>query len=178
MSTKRIFSLFLILNFFLIGCSSLEKKSVATQRAIETREYNVDAKTLIRASIGTFQDLGYTIDTINEEFGLITASKVKPAQVKKTNGFQKGMNVMRGLFSVLALAVGEWEEAVSTEYHEDEIIPEQIFTATITVKAIDDQLSSLRANFEAGKKKKYSSKFFKEFFIAIDKSLFLETETE
>ena len=58
MSKKQIFSLFIAVNFFLIGCSSSEKKSVATQRAIETREYNVDAQTLIRASIDTFQDLG------------------------------------------------------------------------------------------------------------------------
>ena len=87
MSKKQILSLFFAANFLLVSCSSSgssKKKTVAAQRAVETREYAVDTKSLMQSSIGTFQDLGFTIDTISEEFGLITASKVeKPKEKKK-----------------------------------------------------------------------------------------------
>ena len=63
------------LTFLLMSCTSdgLSKKSTAAQRAVETREYNTDIKSLMQSTIGAFQDLGFTIDTLNEEFGLITA---------------------------------------------------------------------------------------------------------
>ena len=86
MSKKQIFSLFIAANFLLVSCSSSsssKKKTVAAQRAVETREYAVDTKSLMQSSIGTFQDLGFTIDTISEEFGLITASKVEKPKEKK-----------------------------------------------------------------------------------------------
>ena len=44
------------------------KKSTAAQRAVETREYDVSSKDLMQSTIGAFQDLGFTIDTLNEEF--------------------------------------------------------------------------------------------------------------
>ena len=48
-------------------------------------------------------------------------------------------------------------------------------TATLTVKTISETepLSSLRVNFGGGKRER-SMQFFKEFFTAIDKSLFLD----
>ena len=62
-----------------MSCSSAgsSKKSTAAQRAVETIEYDTDVKSLMHSTIGAFQDLGFTIDTLNEEFGLITASKVE-----------------------------------------------------------------------------------------------------
>ena len=73
-------NLFLALSIGLIlnGCASMmPERTTAVKRATETKEYDVSAKELIAASIGTFQDLGYTIDVLNAEFGLITASKVE-----------------------------------------------------------------------------------------------------
>ncbi|GIR18930.1 MAG: hypothetical protein CM15mP33_04520 [Candidatus Neomarinimicrobiota bacterium] len=55
------------------------------KRATETKEYEVSTKELITASIGTFQDLGYTIDVLNAEFGLITASKKQGTTATRTN---------------------------------------------------------------------------------------------
>ena len=70
---KNIFlPLFLTTSFLLVGCGSgMSDRTTAVKRAIETREYNVDTKALITASVGAFQDLGYTIDVLNSDYGLI-----------------------------------------------------------------------------------------------------------
>ena len=72
--------------FLLTSCASSgrsSKKSTAAQRAVETREYDVNAKELMQSTIGAFQDLGFTIDTLNKEFGLITASKIEKPLKKR-----------------------------------------------------------------------------------------------
>ena len=182
MSKKQIFSLFIAVNFLLVSCSSSgssKKKTVAAQRAVETREYAVDTKSLMQSSIGTFQDLGFTIDTISEEFGLITASKVEKPKKKKKSDAEKAL-------SALAVVAVLWWVINSDGGDDDKrssggdggtttVVKDYKLTATLTVKAISETepLSSLRVNFGGGKRER-SLEFFKEFFTAIDKSLFLD----
>jgi hypothetical protein len=185
MSKKKIFSLFIAANFLLVSCSSSsssKKKTVAAQRSVETREYAVDTKSLIQSSIGTFQDLGFTIDTISEEFGLITASKVEEPKEKKKSDADKAL-------TALALVAFIWWAATSDGDNDrgssgggggkTTVVKDYKLTATLTVKAISETepLSSLRVNFGGGKRER-SMEFFKEFFTAIDKSLFLDDNLE
>jgi len=182
MSKKQIFSLFIAVNFILVSCSSSsssKKKSVAAQRAVETREYAVDTKSLMTSSIGAFQDLGFTIDTLSEEFGLITASKVEEEEEEDDEGFSAGQ-ILGALLIIGALI------ALDDVLPDDDsgggggstttVIKDYKLTATLTVKPISETepvLSSLRINF-GGSERKRSIRFFKEFFTAIDKSLFLD----
>jgi len=182
MSKKQIFSLFIAINFLLVGCSSSsssKKKSVAAQRAVETREYAVDTKSLMTSSIGAFQDLGFTIDTLNEEFGLITASKVEEEEEEDDEGLSAGkvlgalliIGVLIALDDILPDGVDSGGGGNTTT-----VIKDYKLTATLTVKPIsttEPVLSSLRINF-GGSERKRSMKFFKEFFASIDKSLFLD----
>ena len=49
-----------LLTFLLTSCASSKgssKKSTAAQRAVETREYDVNTKDLMQSTIGAFQDL-------------------------------------------------------------------------------------------------------------------------
>ena len=185
MSKKKIFALVIAANFLIVSCSSSgssKKKTVAAQRAVETREYAVDTKSLMQSSIGTFQDLGFTIDTISEEFGLITASKVEKPKKKKKSDAEKALQA-------LALVAVIWW-AFNSDSDNDRgssggggkdttIIKDYKLTATLTVKAISESepLSSLRVNFGGGKRER-SMEFFKEFFTAVDKSLFLDDNLE
>ena len=182
MSKKNIFSLFIAVNFLLISCSSSsssKKKSVAAQRAVETREYAVDTKSLMTSSIGAFQDLGFTIDTLNEEFGLITASKVEEEEEEDDEGLSAGkvlgalliIGVLIALDDILPDGDDSGGGGNTTT-----VIKDYKLTATLTVKPIsttEPVLSSLRINF-GGSERKRSMKFFKEFFASIDKSLFLD----
>ena len=72
-------SLILYLCTSLIGCASPQKPTVkpptAVARAMETRSFSKDMKTVLKASINALQDMDYTIDVLNSDIGLITASR-------------------------------------------------------------------------------------------------------
>ena len=181
MSKKKIFALVIAANFLIVSCSSSgssKKKTVAAQRAVETREYAVDTKSLMQSSIGTFQDLGFTIDTISEEFGLITASKVEKPKKKKKSDADKALQAL-ALVAIIWWAFNSDNDNDNSSSRrggkDTTIIKDYKLTATLTVKAISESepLSSLRVNFGGGKRER-SMEFFKEFFTAIDKSLFLD----
>ena len=150
-------NLFLALSIGVIlnGCASMmPERTTAVKRATETKEYDVSTKELITASIGTFQDLGYTIDVLNAEFGLITASKTQGTTTTRTNleedPFEAFFRALTGI-----------------EDNSDVIISPLTLSATITVKEIsaDPFLSSLRVNFEGGDRK-FSDLFFKRIVIS------------
>jgi len=185
MSKKKIFALVIAANFLIVSCSSSgssKKKTVAAQRAVETREYAVDTKSLMQSSIGTFQDLGFTIDTISEEFGLITASKVEKPKKKKKSDAEKALQAL-ALVAVIWWAFNSDSDndrgSSGGGGKETTVVKDYKLTATLTVKAISESepLSSLRVNFGGGKRER-SMEFFKEFFTAVDKSLFLDDNLE
>jgi len=173
-----------IFTFLLVSCASSggsSKKSTAAQRAVETREYDVRSKDLMQSTIGAFQDLGFTIDTISEEFGLITASKVEKPKKEEPSDAQKALGVLAIVATIWWLVATDGEGDSSREKKgsdsETVIIKDYKLTATVTVKTIKDTepfKSSLRVNF-GGSERKRSMQFFREFFTAIDKSLFLDT---
>jgi|TARA_B100000965_G_scaffold395425_1_gene408935 hypothetical protein len=159
-------SLTLVAILLFVGCApSASDRTTAVKRAIETREYSVDTKTLISASVGAFQDLGYTIDVLNSEYGLITGSRTEGTQT-----IEDDSSILEGIVAGLFGFEGRSDDML--------IMPLKL-SATITVKEVssDPLISSLRVNFESGGKK-YSDLFFRSFFAAMDQSLFLQTETE
>ena len=66
--------------FFLITCAK-PPVTVEEARMMETRSYPADQTDLMKASLAVMQDMYYTIDNVNNDLGLITATKV-------TEGFQ------------------------------------------------------------------------------------------
>tara|TARA_Y200000002_G_scaffold137936_1_gene113751 strand:- start:1982 stop:2542 length:561 start_codon:yes stop_codon:yes gene_type:complete len=174
-----------LLTFLLISCASSgssSKKSTAVQRAIETREYEVDTKELIQTTIGAFQDLGFTIDTISEEFGLITASKIEAPTKKEPSDAEKALGALAIIATIWWLFSTDGDSDSSkgggrNNNGDTVVVKDYKLTATVTVKAVNNSepfKSSLRVNF-GGSERKRSKQFFREFFSAIDKSLFLET---
>ena len=159
------FTLVAILLF--VGCApGASDRTTAVKRAIETREYNVSTKALMTASVGAFQDLGYTIDVLNSDYGLITGSRTQGTQTTEVNDGTILDDIVAGLFGF--------------EGRSDDIVITPLkLSATITVKEISSEplISSLRVNFESGGRK-YSDLFFRSFFAALDQSLFLDTATE
>jgi len=49
--------------------------STAVNRQLQTRKFSRDIKIVLKAAIGSLQDLDYTIDVLNSDIGLITASR-------------------------------------------------------------------------------------------------------
>ena len=171
-----------LLTFLLISCASSggsSKKSTAAQRAVETREYDVSAKDLMQSTIGAFQDLGFTIDTLNEEFGLITASKIEKPKKEEPSDAQKALMAVGAILAIgWILATDSEGDLLKGDGDDGDtvVIKDYKLSATATIKSIKDTdpyISSLRVNF-GGAQRKRSVQFFKNFFNAIDKSLFLD----
>ena len=79
----RLFSLILYLSSS-TAILAQNKPSTAVSRTLQTQSFPVDVKTTLKASINALQDLDYTIDVLNSDVGLITASRTteeKKAQV-------------------------------------------------------------------------------------------------
>ena len=51
------------------------KPPTAVNRQLQTRTFLGQSKTVLKAAIGSLQDLDYTIDVLNSDIGLITASR-------------------------------------------------------------------------------------------------------
>lgn len=176
-----------LLIFLLMSCASSggsSKKSTAAQRAVETREYDLSLKDLMQSTIGAFQDLGFTIDTISEEFGLITASKVEKPKKEEPSDAEKAIGVLAVFAAIWLLVASDWDGDSSGSGGKSDgetvVVKDYKLTATVTVKPINDSepyLSSLRVNF-GGSERKRSMQFFREFFTSVEKSLFLDETIE
>ena len=75
----------LALRFYLITFLScvaprLPAPPTTVARAMETRTYTADRQKILKSSVNVLQDLSYTVDVINIEFGLLTASRTTQEQ--------------------------------------------------------------------------------------------------
>jgi len=92
-------SFYLLVAYLIIGLSGCstpprtEKPPTSIARAMETRSFSGDLKTILKASINSLQDMDYTIEVLNSDVGLITASRTtenKKARLA-SEGPQEGM---------------------------------------------------------------------------------------
>ena len=112
-----------LLTFLLMSCASSggsSKKSTAAQRAVETREYDVSSKDLMQSTIGAFQDLGFTIDTLSEEFGLITASKIE--KPKKKRGQKLKLLILLTILIGSGLGIAHYLEYIDIKEFYDNLL--------------------------------------------------------
>ena len=78
------FTLVAYLSISIISCTAPQKPSVrppaTVARAMETRNFAKDMTTVLKAAINALQDMDYTIDVLNSDIGLITASRTSQQQ--------------------------------------------------------------------------------------------------
>ena len=78
------FALVVYLIISIIGCTAPQKPSVrpptTVSRAMETRSFAKDMTIVLKAAINALQDMDYTIDVLNSDVGLITASRTSQQQ--------------------------------------------------------------------------------------------------
>ena len=110
-------SFYLLVAYLIIGLSGCstpprtEKPPTSIARAMETRSFSGDLKTILKASINSLQDMDYTIEVLNSDVGLITASRTtenKKARLA-SEGPQEGMTdsekacLAIGAFAIIAV---------------------------------------------------------------------------
>ena len=101
-------SLILYLCTSLIGCATPQQPTVkpptAVARAMETRSFSKDMKTVLKASINALQDMDYTIDVLNSDIGLITASRTtEKGQAPLSADNSSNNNQLSGLGKLLPI---------------------------------------------------------------------------
>ena len=96
----RLFSL-----LFYLGATNVvftqNKPPTAVSRTLQTQNFSADAKKTLKASINALQDLDYTIDVLNSDVGLVTASRTteqKKAKVS-SDGIDPGPSIQNNKFS-------------------------------------------------------------------------------
>ncbi len=100
---KLIIFCFSVLIFY--GCSTTSVKemmkietSTAQERQLQTKKFDtIDKDKILFSSIATLQDLGFNIDEINRDFGIISASKTRDA---REIGDQVGVVLLALFFGV------------------------------------------------------------------------------
>ena len=86
----RLFSLLLYLTSSNIVFPQ-NKPSTAVSRTLQTQNFSADIKTTLKASINALQDLDYTIDVLNSDVGLITASRTTEQKKAKVSSDGVGL---------------------------------------------------------------------------------------
>ena len=95
----RLFSLM----FYLVTANVVftqNKPPTAVSRTLQTQNFAADTKKTLKASINALQDLDYTIDVLNSDVGLITASRTteqKKAEVS-SDGVDPGPSTQNNKF--------------------------------------------------------------------------------
>ena len=110
------FALVAYLSISIIGCTAPQKPSVkpptTIARAMETRSFAKDMTTVLKAAINALQDMDYTIDVLNSDVGLITASRTSQQQKtglsveeNDTEGFSESEKACLALFGLVSLVI-------------------------------------------------------------------------
>ena len=111
------FALVAYLSISIIGCTAPQKPSVkpptTIARAMETRSFAKDMTTVLKAAINALQDMDYTIDVLNSDIGLITASRTSQQQkselsveendAERFNEFEKACLTAFGIVSLIII---------------------------------------------------------------------------
>jgi len=110
------FALVAYLSISIIGCTAPQKSvkpPAAIARAMETRSFAKDMTTVLKAAINALQDMDYTIDVLNSDIGLITASRTSQQQkselsieendAERFSEFEKACLAVFGLVSLVII---------------------------------------------------------------------------
>jgi len=151
------------------GCVSYDNyyqldENYLARRQMETMRFETDnEETILSASAGVLQDLGYTLDETETKLGLITAYKNREAS---TTGARAAI--------ILLAAFSDSQPVYDTE--------QKIFTTLVSTKSKESKGYNVRISFartiwnnmhESRTEKIEDPKIYREFFDKLSQSLFL-----
>ena len=102
---------FLLISYLIVGLSGCsnppraEKPPSSIARAMETRSFQGDLMTVLKASINSLQDMDYTIDVLNSDVGLITASRTTEHRKTSLANEKPDTEMSNGEKALLAIGV-------------------------------------------------------------------------
>ena len=203
------FALIAYLSISIIGCTAPQptvKPPTTMARAMETRTFSKDMKTVLKAAINALQDMDYTIDVLNSDVGLITASRTTEqiqAALSADNDEEKstfGM-ILLPLIAIVAVVMilgmafgGDGDDDGDTidlglGGGDKDSGPDgpRIYRYKVTVNLNDIDTNNTKVRVSASGEIEQDGKilstggiheleFFQQFFANVNKALFLEDQ--
>ena len=188
---------YLSLSLFACTPPRPEKPPSTIARAMETRSYSGGLSKVLKASINALQDMNYTIDVLNSDVGLITASRTteqeqavldNEKETEELSGFQK-FCIGAGIFILFAIILSAISGGNSNDNgwnrdNDDDKGP-VIYTYKVTVNMNELNQTETQIRVSAtGESEQDGSilqtggvhepEFFQKFFANVNKALFLE----
>ena len=201
------FALVAYLSISIIGCTATQptvKPPTAIARAMETRTFQKDMKTVLKAAINALQDMDYTIDVLNSDVGLITASRTTEQQKselasdeeeKGLSNFEKACIAVGVVFIVAMIYSMIFDDDGATHgggrsgggNSKDGPTGPRIYRYKVTVNLNDVDIENINVRVSASGEIEQDGKilstggvhepeFFQQFFANINKALFLENQ--
>ena len=184
---------YLSLSLFACTPPRPEKPPSTIARAMETRSYSGDLSKVLKASINALQDMNYTIDVLNSDVGLITASRTTEQEhavldnekaADELSGFQKlGVLIF---FAVLIAAISGGESSNNgwNRGNDKEKGPVVYrYRVTVNLNELNQTETQIRVSATGESEQDgsilqtggvHEPEFFQKFFANVNKALFLE----
>ena len=201
------FALVAYLSISIIGCTATQptvKPPTTIARAMETRTFQKDMKTILKAAINALQDMDYTINVLNSDVGLITASRTTEQQKselasdeeeKGLSNFEKACIAVGVVFIVAMIYSMIFDDDGATRgggrsgggNSRDGPTGPRIYRYKVTVNLNDMDTENINVRVSASGEIEQDGKilstggihepeFFQQFFVNMNKALFLEDQ--
>ncbi|MFK8029117.1 MAG: hypothetical protein AB8G18_02670 [Gammaproteobacteria bacterium] len=172
--------------FFTAGCSSLPSDAFRLSemtleiRQMQTRQFDdvADAQ-ILSASVGVLQDLGYSIDELDKNLGVLSASK-------RADASSSNEMIGRAALDILSCAVSFLFACDNENYKKSKkeqdirltvvVLPEQSVDSSHDVRVTMQRIIRDREGRIAQQATVSDPVVYQKFFERLDKSVFLEKE--
>ena len=201
------FALVAYLSISIIGCTATQptvKPPTTIARAMETRTFQKDMKTILKAAINALQDMDYTINVLNSDVGLITASRTTEQQKselasdeeeKGLSNFEKACIAVGVVFIVVMIYSMIFDDDGDNDgggrrgggNSRDGPTGPRIYRYKVTINLNDMDIENINVRVSASGEIEQDGKilstggvhepeFFQQFFANMNKALFLENQ--
>lgn len=188
---------YLSLSLFACTPPRPEKPPSTIARAMETRSFSGDLSKVLKASINALQDMNYTIDVLNSDVGLITASRTTEQEhavldnekdADLLSGLQKfciGAGVLIFIAVIFAaISGGDGNNNGWNRGNDNEKGPVVYrYRVTVNLNELNQTETQIRVSATGESEQDgsilqtggvHEPEFFQKFFANMDKALFLE----
>ena len=188
---------YLSLSLFACTPPRPEKPPYTIARAMETRSFSGDLSKVLKASINALQDMNYTIDVLNSDVGLITASRTTEQEhavldnekdADQLSGLQKfciGAGVLIFIAVIFAaISGGDGNNNGWNRGNDNEKGPVVYrYRVTVNLNELNQTETQIRVSATGESEQDgsilqtgvvHEPEFFQKFFANMDKALFLE----
>ena len=188
---------YLSLSLFACTPPRPEKPPSTIARAMETRSFSGDLSKVLKASINALQDMNYTIDVLNSDVGLITASRTTEQEhavldnekdADQLSGLQKfciGAGVLIFIAVIFAaISGGDGNNNGWNRGNDNQKGPVVYrYRVTVNLNELNQTETQIRVSATGESEQDgsilqtggvHEPEFFQKFFANMDKALFLE----